>query len=123
VGPLLFNLFMADLEPYLCDSSCIGCKLQCNDILNLSFADDFSFLSESETMLQRMLSSLLTYCLYSKLEVNTDKSKIMVVQRRKKATTPDPTFLFDGKPLEIVKEYKYLGLMFYLTEQSLTMHP
>ena len=36
----------------------------------------------------------------------------MVVQRRKKATAPDATFLFDGKPLEIVKEYKYLGLMF-----------
>ena len=32
LSPLLFNLFMADLEPYLCDRSCIlGCKLQCND--------------------------------------------------------------------------------------------
>ena len=75
-------------------------------ILNLSFADDFIFPSEYETMLQRMLSSLLTYCLYSKLKVNTDKSKIMVVQRRKKATAPG------WKTLEFVKEYKYLGLMF-----------
>jgi len=32
LSPLLFNLFMADLEPYLGDRSCIlGCKLQCND--------------------------------------------------------------------------------------------
>ena len=60
----------------------------------------------------RMLSNLLIYCMYSKLKVNTDKSKIMVVQRRKKATAQDPTFLFDGKPLKIVKEYKYLGPMF-----------
>ena len=36
----------------------------------------------------------------------------MVVERRKKATAQDPTFLFDWKPVKIVKEYKYLGLIF-----------
>ena len=57
-------------------------------------------------------TSLLTYIIYSRLKVNTDNSKVMVVKRRKKATAQDPTFLFDWKPLKIiVKEYKYLDLI------------
>jgi len=82
---------MADLEPYLYDSGCIGCKLQCNDIHNLSFADDFIFLSESETMLQKILSNLLSYCFYSKLKVNTDKSNSC--PKEKESNCPRSYFL------------------------------
>lgn len=52
-------------------------------------------------------SSLLTYCMFSKLKVNTDIVGYLEV---KGTTAPDPTFLFDGKPLKIVKEHKYLGV-------------
>jgi hypothetical protein len=41
------------------------------------------------------------------LKLNTDKTKIMVFFS--KDTSAIPTFTYDGKPLELVTHFKYLG--------------
>lgn len=45
------------------------------------------------------------------MQVNTTKTKIMIISLKKKRNQNN--FLFEGSPLEIVKEYKYLGIDFH----------
>jgi hypothetical protein len=46
------------------------------------------------------------------MQVNINKTKIMIFSLNRKKKKPN-TFLFEGSPLEIVKEYKYLGIDFH----------
>ena len=51
------------------------------------------------------------------MSLNTSKSKIMVVAPTKNGGSEEigddePKYIFRGKPLEIVTEYKYLGVIF-----------
>ena len=42
------------------------------------------------------------------LKLNTDKTKVMVFFSR--GNSAIPTFTYDGTPLELVTEFKYLGI-------------
>jgi len=44
------------------------------------------------------------------MQVNITKTKIMIFSLNRK--DKPITFLFEGNPLEIVKEYKYIGIDF-----------
>ena len=48
-----------------------------------------------------------TYCQKWKLTVNVDKTKVVIFQ--KGGRFPNDNFTFNGKELEIVKEFNYLG--------------
>ena len=75
---------------------------------------------ESASDLQRMLDALKTYCDINKLEVNVNKTKVMIFHRgRLPEAASDITY--DGKVLEVVNNFCYLG--FWLTVQlSFTRH-
>ena len=45
------------------------------------------------------------------MQVNISKTKAMIFSLKTKVEST--TFLFEGSPLEIVKEYKYLGIDFH----------
>lgn len=73
------------------------------------YADDMVILCDSEEEMQR---ALLTYS-YSKewkLTVNCSKTKIVVFNRER--IHLNYHFQFDGQDIEIVEEYKYLGITF-----------
>ena len=52
-------------------------KLNDTEISCLIWADDILILSETEEGLQAKLDKLAKYCKKNKLEVNTDKTKVM----------------------------------------------
>ena len=84
-----------------------------NLILNhlaLYYADDTILLSEAESCLQLALDELFNYCTESKLTVNEDKTKIMCVSNKK--NQQNYKFFYNGKELEIVNEFTYLGVKF-----------
>ena len=64
--------------------------------------------SKSSEGLKRALRILNTFCDKWKLQVNTDKTKI-VIFNPKKASFYGP-FVYSGQIVDIVKEYTYLGL-------------
>lgn len=74
------------------------------------YADDTIVLAENENELQLALNALERYCQKWKLSVNTDKTQIMIFSRGKIRNSPVLTF--GGRPLEIVYNYKYLGITF-----------
>jgi len=82
MSPILFSLFVEDLELYLQNN--IDSGLSIDDILHilLLFADDMAIVGKSPTELQTHLDLLHTYCNTWGLQVNTTKTKIMVIRKR-----------------------------------------
>ena len=77
----------------------------------LLYADDIAIFSNSAEELQSSLDVLSEYCLRWKLKVNVSKTKHLMF--RKCGRIPrDIAIIYDGEPLEIVKVFKYLGIVF-----------
>ena len=72
------------------------------------YADDIVLLSESQTGLQKCLNQLNSFCDIWKLEVNTDKSKVIVFNSNGK--TYKNTFIYNNSIIETVTQYNYLGI-------------
>jgi hypothetical protein len=66
-------------------------------------------LANSAAHIQLQLNRFHEYAQNKQLTVNTEKTKVMVFFSGD--TTPMPTFMYDGKGLEVVSEFKYLGLI------------
>ena len=80
----------------------------------LLFADDTVLFSHYQNDLQSMLNSFENYCDEWKLTVNISKTKILVFTSGRYARNLH--FFFKGEELEIVTEYKYLGI--YLSKSG-----
>ena len=117
LSPLLFSLFVNDIEEEFISK---GCKyIELNDeqidnflkLLILMYADDTIILADSESNMQTALRALKQYCDKWKLEINCSKTKISIFSRGK-ISTSKYKFLYGGSKIEIVNSYKYLGLEF-----------
>ena len=109
LSPNLFKIFINDLHKYLeetIDPVNIGdLTLNC-----LMYADDVVILSTSKTGLQEKLKKLEKFCSDWCLQVNINKSKVIVFN--KSGTTSKDKFFFENTKLENVHDYKYLELQF-----------
>ena len=74
------------------------------------YADDTVILAESEYELQNAINHLSNYCYKWNLEVNVEKTKIMIFSRGKVRKLP--VFTYRKNVIEIVHEYLYLGILF-----------
>ena len=79
----------------------------------LLYADDAVILAQSAEDLQKGLNCLETYCKRYKLTVNTDKTRIMIF--KKGGRNIASRWHFGDKELEIVRSFKYLGIVFTTT--------
>ena len=120
LSPLLFSMYLNDLQEYLQNFDVNGIKSISDDIENelnlylklflLLYADDTILLSETSTDLQLLLDKFCFYCTKWKLKININKTKVMVFS---KCRIPDTLkFFINNEELEIVKSYKYLGILF-----------
>ena len=117
LSPLLFAFYVNDLQEKLIDCNCN--YLDFDDhflnvylkILVLMYADDTVILCDSETNMNQALTALHSYCSDWKLKVNCDKTKIVVFSRGQ-VQTNRYNFQLGGEDIEVVSEYKYLGVLF-----------
>ena len=124
LSPLLFALYINDLESFLkdqgvqalqgIDSVIEELRLNHNfeimlDLLLLYYADDTIVLADSAIGLQFALEELQTYCETWKLVVNESKTKVMCVTGKDQS---DQKFVYNNKELEVVKDFTYLGINF-----------
>ena len=112
LSPLLFSLLLNDLPTILHsslqtlpDSRSINFPSSC-----LLFADDLVLFSENPEDLQTLINSLNRYCTDNKLQVNSSKTKILVIGQNPKCV--DNHWFINNENLEIVAKYKYLGIWF-----------
>ena len=116
LSPCLFSLFIADFPKYLEESKCIGVQLHNEWVRILLYADDGALVAQSADDLQHMLDALHAYCAKWRLFVNTDKTKVIVFNHTSRTHVwlqNKPVFTYNGSVLEIVDEFKYLGVLFH----------
>lgn len=114
LSPLLFALFLHDLEDFLLKSDPLirGSSITAShSILGLLFADDYVHLATSSVQLKKGISGLNAYALANHMVVNCEKSKIMVF-RRGGPLRSGLKFLLGEHQLEIVSKFQYLGIWF-----------
>lgn len=103
LSPFLFALFLNDVESFLKTSNNIGVSTISNEIehelgillrlLIILYADDTVLLSETPEDLQNQLNSFLLYCQQWKLEVNIEKTKIVIFT---KGRVKNNVFYYNG---------------------------
>lgn len=118
--PFLFAVFLNDLEEFFEQNNiqnleCITST--CNEALGeyiklfvMLYADDTIIMSETKEGMQNALNVFEHYCQMWKLEVNVEKTKIIVFSKRK--VKQNMNFHISGKSIEIVNSYTYLGTIF-----------
>ena len=108
MSPVLVSLFLEDLELSLSNRGNDGLSINDIYIMLLQFADDMVLLGESPRDLQNSLDSLLDFCISWGLEVNSTKTKIMVIRKRGHIHDTEKWY-YDGNVLDIVDQFNYLS--------------
>ena len=117
LSPLLFAFYVNDIESKLIEYNCRYVNFG-DDLLNLylkllviMYADDTVILCDSEDEMKQALEALNLYCNEWKLNLNCNKTKVVVFGRGRQNLS-QYGFDFDGENIEVVADYKYLGLLF-----------
>ena len=74
----------------------------------LLYADDTVLLADSPENMQKCLNDFMTYCTDLKLNINYNKTKIVIFGSRK---TDKHVFTIEEHIIEVVQSYKYLGVL------------
>ena len=110
LSPLLFNIFLSDLQREIEKPENDPAKISQNEILGcILWADDILLVSESETGLQKMLSTLKLYTDNNGMRVNQTKTKVMIFNKNGRHIRKH--FTLGGQKIECTRSYKYLGFM------------
>ncbi len=117
LSPLLFAFYVNDLQETLIEYNCNDLDFN-DDLVNtylrllvIMYTDDTVILCDSEKNMKEALVSLNRYCLEWKLNVNCNKTKIVNFSRGR-VETSNYNFKFGEEEIEVVREYKYLGILF-----------
>lgn len=112
LSPLLFILYLSDIETFFRENGCIGLNIDgYNDVLMLLYADDLIIFAHSPEDQRKKLRVLEKYCKLNKLVVNIGKTKIVVFRSGGRAKFADSlNFEYENKNIEIVSSYDYLGI-------------
>lgn len=111
MSPILFSLFLNDIEINLQESLNDGINLEQLQLYLLLFADDAVLFSETREGLQNSLDNLENYCERWNLTVNVDKTKVVIFRKGGNLSGNDHLY-FSGQELEIVNCFTYLGVVF-----------
>ena len=110
MSPIIFSLLINEVAEALEREGRAGCQLirGTRDVNSLLFADDIGVISETPAGLQRAINIVSRVSKQLGLTINLEKTKVMVFraggflgQREK--------WWIDGKRLDVVNSYKYLG--------------
>ena len=102
LSPILFSLFVNDLDEDMRSLNTRGCKLYDTVIHTLLYADDLIIFASSKEELQMKIDKLSDFCSKSELVVGLPKTKVMIfgggynVAKKK-------SFYFRGSCVEVVK--------------------
>jgi len=104
-------MYLNDIEEYFMTNGFEGVDIGMLKLFLLLYADDIVLFSESEQGLQYGLDLLEQYSDKWKLQVNINKTKVMVF-RKGGRLSKNVNFRYKGELLEIVDNFKYLGIVY-----------
>ena len=105
----LFNIYVNDLENEIKNLN-MGVSIEYDLCVSiLIYADDIVLLAENEENLQCMLNYLYNWCTNWRMSLNCDRTKIVHFRNKRQCRTSF-IFMYGETNLDIVSQYKYLGL-------------
>ena len=104
LGPLLFSLFINDL-PSCCPSN-VTCQMYADDTVLYVHAKDKKHAAQELT---DAMTNVYNWLEKSQLYLNTSKTVCMYFSKRAN-TDSDTNVSVQGKTIEVVQEFKYLGI-------------
>ena len=111
-SPLQFSIFISILNDEVLQSRGNGVKLSSREEIKiLKFADDVVLMSDNPSGLRQHILALSRFCNKWGMKVNRDKTKVIVFRRGGRLRHDEKWFL-NGKEIECVSSYKYLGVTF-----------
>ena len=118
ISPILASLYLEDLELYLQQNPESGLTFDNITLIILLFADDMVIFGKSPDELQKNINLLYDYCSKWGLEVNVEKTKTMVFRKRGKLKENE-LWTYNGRKIESVDNFNYLGTVFHCTGKTL----
>ena len=116
LSPILFSMFLNDMQSYIESNGGIGIELSDNNhnmlwlkLLLLLYADDTVIMSDCPIDFQRSLDAFNNYCTEWHLTVNLQKTKILIFGAR---STNQYNFLLGNQTIDVDTTYIYLGVKF-----------
>lgn len=111
-SPILWNIYFADLENHISrDPNDI--KLNGQPILHVEQADDVALFSTSLAGLQHIINQFFAWCCINFMTISVVKSKWILFG-------PFPDMILDlrvgNEIIELVDQYKYVGVIFTSTK-------
>ena len=106
LSPMLFNLYIDDISDIF-DDQCHPIEMQGMKLNHFLYADDLVIISHTEEGLQTALDNLHEYSGKKCLAISIKKSKTMILNKSGKMIKK--YFYINGKPLEPVQSFCYLG--------------
>jgi hypothetical protein len=98
---MLYSLFTHD---------CLSCHVHTKI---LKFADDTTVVglitNSDESEYRDQVNKLISWCNDNNLELNVNKTKEMIVDSKRKKSSPSSPLVTDGRTVEIVQHFKFLG--------------
>ena len=114
MSPVLFSLFINDLELFLKNGESCGLSIDDITLILMLFADDMVIFGKTPEDLQNSLDMLKQYCDKWGLMVNTKKTKVMVFRKRG-GLRHNEIWEYEGDSLDVVNDFNYLGIVFNYT--------
>ena len=110
LSPILFCLYISELESEFRKRNIGGVKIGNTRIWSLDYADDLVLLALNREALLDMMDTLKKFLKIRDLILSTDKSKVLIYN--KEANEKKEIWKWDGKYMEEVRTFKYLGFIF-----------
>ena len=113
ISPLLFIIYLMELNKMLLNSNCPGIFLDNNypDVHLLMYADDICIMADTVGRLQQQLNVLELFCKRYGMRVNLTKTNVIVF-RNGGPLRKNEKFYYNNQQIETATYYKYLGTLF-----------
>lgn len=110
LSPILFNLYIADLDSALEKRGIGGVALGTDRIWSLAYADDIILLAKNKEAMEDMMQTLKRFLKERDMILSAEKTKIMVFNKAGNKTKE--SWKWEKDKIEEVNEFKYLGFTF-----------
>ena len=108
LSPTLFAAYINEIERLMNNVDEMGVHVNGVKISVIMYADDLVLIAKNKHGLQLGMNGLYEYCMENDLTLNTNKSHLMQVSRKK--STNLPKIYYKEKPLTLVDSFRYLGV-------------
>lgn len=110
LSPLLFALYMNDMENSVRGGIKIGTGEEESKIKSIMYADDVVILAESSDMIKMMFNDLRSYLTLNKLNINLKQTNVVIFNKPKGRVPQIDKVYYYKKEVERVNNFKYLGV-------------